>query len=495
MKKKILIGILSVITLVCLICFTACQHTHSFSETIIPATCKQGGYTLSVCECGENQKHTFTLKLEHVFDKKNTDEEYLYKQVSCETSAEYYYSCQCGAKGEQTFEDGLPTGHSYSLTLDANYFEHWYACANCGDKKERAEHTFTNDVCTCGKENTTLSGQELFVRVDKKGNYDSQGSYLLFGSYPQLQVKDENYISQLNKISGDLPTATHSGLWTDYGYYAEGNTLSYMWYIDIDLQDGSGKTDKYRGVYFSQYRPNSWLGQSSIEQTFQDDNGFENGKIYWFKFQPILWRILNDNDTKDDCDKTGKAFLLCESIIDSQPYYIDYYSRNIGGVEIGPSNYAHSTIRSWLNNQFFNTALTPTEQAIVDNTLVKNNVRSTNPAEYASGINYGMNDNACENTTDKVFLLSMQEVTDGLYGYDTHYDLADKAREKQSTDYAKIQGLCVYGENSSWWLRSPEYKSDCLVYGVDQTGLAYFSDQAYATREGIVPALYISLGN
>ena len=48
---------------------------------------------------------------ECVFDQKNTDEKYLKSEATCTEPAVYYYSCECGAVGTETFTFGEALGH------------------------------------------------------------------------------------------------------------------------------------------------------------------------------------------------------------------------------------------------------------------------------------------------------------------------------------------------------------------------------------------------
>lgn len=71
-----------------------------------------------------------------------------------------------------------------------------------------------------------------------------------FGSYPQSEVKDSALISVLNNTAGQLPTRLNHANWTDYGYYVSSEIASYMWYIDLVIDNQA-----YRGVYSKSYRP------------------------------------------------------------------------------------------------------------------------------------------------------------------------------------------------------------------------------------------------
>ena len=90
---------------------------------------------------------------------------------------------------------------------------------------------------------------------------------------------------------------------------------------------------------------------------FQDGTEIENGKEYFFRLEPIKWRILSGSGTE-------KALLFSEKIItggikfyklkDSERYYISgtgylYKSREINGNKIQPNNYEFSEVRAFLN--------------------------------------------------------------------------------------------------------------------------------------------------
>ena len=50
---------------------------------------------------------------EHDFTERSLDIEYLKSNATCESPALYYYSCECGEKGEETFANGSALKHKY----------------------------------------------------------------------------------------------------------------------------------------------------------------------------------------------------------------------------------------------------------------------------------------------------------------------------------------------------------------------------------------------
>ncbi|MEE0638303.1 MAG: hypothetical protein UCK33_01010, partial [Acutalibacteraceae bacterium] len=122
------------------------------------------------------------------------------------------------------------------------------------------------------------------------------GDIVEFGSYPQSKVTDSSLVSALNGVSKT---------WVSYGYYSSSVQGDWMKYADFTYNG-----TKYRAVTFSQYRPYWTSYSSSSIYTYQDDNGYTPNNVYYFKYEPLKWRVLDPS--------TG--FVLCESIIDSQAY-------------------------------------------------------------------------------------------------------------------------------------------------------------------------------
>ena len=206
----------------------------------------------------------------------------------------------------------------------------------------------------------------------------------------------------------------------------------------------------------------------------------------WFKVEPITWRVLED--------KKGFRLLLAENILACGPYYDDAAAeRTLGGKRIFSNNYKHSRVRAWLNETFLQTAFSQEEQALIETTLVENGERSTNPDTKGGLWNGGKNIYACEDTRDKVFLLSEREATKSAFGFGVYDSYgAGSARIRKPTDFARAQGIRqdatgLYG--GWWWLRSPSYSFDDSARGVTDFGYACDLDKVSAAGGGIVPAI------
>ena len=299
-----------------------------------------------------------------------------------------------------------------------------------------------------------------YTRVDNK---------IYFGTYPQTNVTDVDLITSLNEKAGTLPTSTAVGNWTDYNYYISSSVTSYMYYQDIDY-DNDGDYD-YRGVYFTQYRPTYSSSSSSTNASRQDDNGYSTNTVYWFSYDPIEWNILEvSND---------KALIIANLTLDSQEYYpsdsTSSFEHN-GGTGYA-NNYELSNIRKWLNDNFYNIAFNDLQKDLIETTKVDNS---------ASSIGNISNEYVCNNTNDKMFLLSNKEAT-------TYYT-SDEERQTKGTDYAKCQGLSIDSStgNSLWWLRSPYNNVAPIARNANAGGDVSRSGIGNANR-GIRPACYINL--
>lgn len=265
------------------------------------------------------------------------------------------------------------------------------------------------------------------------------GDLIEFGSYPQSEVKDSDLIAKIEAAGASIS-------WIDYNYYAgtgewaDGNmkpVKDMMLYKDITYNG-----NKYRAVKINQYRPCGTGDTSSASNSYQDDNGYYTGNTYYFKYEPLTWRVLD----------ASTGLVVCDSIIDSQPYnnYEIYAeSENWGDSEnkYYASNWENSSIRAWLNNDFYNTAFSETQQDEIQKVTWEN--KSAYMSRYDSNP-----------TSDKITLLSYDDVLNTSYGFSSS-NSNDTARYRKGTDYAKCQGL--NSGLSDWWRLRSAINSDGVV--------------------------------
>ncbi len=278
------------------------------------------------------------------------------------------------------------------------------------------------------------------------------GTLVTFGSYPQSRVTNSSLLKSLN---------SRTLSWTYYDYYCDYKQEDYMEYADTTF---SG--ERYRAVRFRHYRPYSTISSSLSIYTYQDDNGYEPGETYWFKYEPILWRVLDPD----------AGLLLTEYLIDSQPFNNEDKSEWEDGFTHYANNWAFSSLRSWMNEDFYNTAFHSEKDYINDAFL-------DTPSDNGDS----------DQTTDKVFLLSKLDAKNESYGFSTDLK-SDTNRIAYGTDYAKCQGLDVKdysNDESKWRLRTPDGNN--WIYQVNTFGDIDQDVFITGTDLGIRPALYVDL--
>ncbi len=291
------------------------------------------------------------------------------------------------------------------------------------------------------------------------------GDIITFGSYPQSKVTDDALIS-------DLEMAAESYWWVSYDYYSgTGGTddgsmkpnTDMMYYKDISYGG-----NMYRAVWIKEYRALQTGRDSSELNSYQDDNGYNADNVYYFKYEPLTWRILDPSE----------GYVMCTKAVDSQAYQDfvyrngnDYY--NSKGSANFASDWATSSLRQWLNEDFYKAAFTDSEKAQIGTSLVETS--STYSPQYS-----------CADTYDKIFLPTFGDVLNSEYGFDPSYS-NDPAKQLKSTDYAQSQGC--YADNSGnswWWVRTPYDSVDSL--GIGENGWPGNIYIVNYTHGGIVPA-------
>ena len=318
------------------------------------------------------------------------------------------------------------------------------SCVNGGSKtnaNQSADKTPkpTNNQRTASRKGTVQgtpkpTANKPYIRVNYVNKPDSKGEYIMFGEYPQT-IK-----AQSVSIRGSADKD---------GYYRG--------------SDGERYAKVVANPYFDGY-------------TFSDGSKVTKGAIYYFKVEPIRWRILSE--------ESGKALLLADRILEKHYFHYTIESIRMGLFKKAyANNYKHSDIRAWLNGEFLNTAFGEVAQSLIETTEVDNSVYSTG---YASNLY------ACENTFDKVFLLSYREVVNSDYGFSS-----DTERRMTVSDYARSTGAYMNTNNSYfgcgyWWLRSPYYLTGYRARFVFSYGYANNFLVNYVNI-GVVPALNISL--
>ncbi len=299
----------------------------------------------------------------------------------------------------------------------------------------------------------------------------SSSTYIYFGVFPKTVLPETSDVTVDENVSVTMGANT----------YYKGSDAN--WYAKVKEQ-----------CYDTGY---NYTDGTTVKQSGADSNRY-------FKVEPVKWKVLTNN-----YNNTGKALLLAEDILTANvPYYEDYQNnRTIDEKTVYPNNYKHSQIRAYLNGLsyqgqtsevttwsgkgFLQTAFTAAAQSKIAETEVDNSKETTGYSEDTYAATY-----ACENTTDKIFLLSESEVINSDYGF-AAYDSYGKgnARIRVTTDFAKANYAwqkTTAGYGGYWWLRSPYYARSNTAHYVDYDGYADNDYSVSETRNGVVPALSIS---
>lgn len=300
------------------------------------------------------------------------------------------------------------------------------------------------------------------------------GGLIEFGKYPQTHITDETLIFGLEALLDD------DG-WQSLRYYCGDGTYGSMAPSDFaKYQDVEYNGSKYRAVTFSAYRPLYSRNPCGGTEYIGSFYGYETNSVHWFSYDPIVWKVLDA--------ETG--LLCCADILDSRAlndviavcdtsgaepvYYRDaekkYYA----------NNYAESTLRSWLNGEFFSGAFSDAEKACIGVTEVDNSYDAFGGTEYI-----------CENTFDRIFIPGAPELSVDEYFPD------NASLMRKATDYAKAAGIAVYSvsevkEYDFWFLRTSAGSSNKGTY-IQEEGIYSAGCDSDGCDFGIVPMLCVDL--
>ena len=239
--------------------------------------------------------------------------------------------------------------------------------------------------------------------------FSDDGKTITYGLYPQKNINDSSLLTALNGLAAP-----------------ESNG----WYL-------------YDGEYYA--KVNASPENSSC--AFDNRTTIVSDTTYWFKCEPITWKILSENN--------GEYYLLSTVLLDAHRY------------DALNNNYKNSEIRSWLNNDFYKSAFA----------LGSNYIKTTTVDNSAATTSSNSNPYACENTEDKVFLPSYRDYYDSNYGFSEPIDRCCK-----TTDWARARGASYnsfsseYYYNGYYWTRSPYSDFSYCARGVSSDGFLYNSN-------------------
>ena len=179
--------------------------------------------------------------------------------------------------------------------------------------------------------------------------------------------------------------------------------------------------------------------------SYEQDDNLENGK------EPIDWIIIDRNETS--------TMLISLDVIEYKKFSSNYDDKT----------WEKSSIRRWLNSEFFNALFAPDEQNyILDTTVVPDKkLYSTSPDQGNT-------------TIDKIFLLSEKE----FLKYEKVIDM----------DCAPTRYVNALGGSTGWWLRSTTGNIESCIDSVDFVGDTSYRVHAhfYNIKQGVRPVIRVS---
>lgn len=311
------------------------------------------------------------------------------------------------------------------------------------------------------------------------GTVGTDGVYVYFGDWPQTIKADDVTIDEEKSIimGGNI---YYSG--SDGNYYVR------------CLENASTNE-----LYYSNQTP----------VLTKESNSYK-----YFKVEPIKWRVIDTNFDHDlNAGTPGKKLLFAETILSGNINFYDYkHKKRLDDVQkqkynqlqklketglldgvgsktlnellnagsIYPNNYKHSKVRAFLNGLsyeirpddshiqtlnnmyagkgFLQTAFTDKAQLLIEVTTVDNSKDSAGNQYYLKSYPNSVNDYSCENTYDKVFLLSGKEKSDRKYGLGIYEgNKFIRPIVYVSTDYSKANFVWERKNSGIYYLRTPYY--------------------------------------
>ena len=196
---------------------------------------------------------------------------------------------------------------------------------------------------------------------------------------------------------------------------------------------------------------NAKVGDIVYFGTYEQDNDTTNDK------ENIEWLVL--------AKENNRVLVISDKALDCRAYQAN---------SVSYVTWEKCSLRKWLNNDFFSTAFSDDEKAMIPTVTVsadKNPKYNTNPGNA---------------TKDKVFLLSIVEAE--------KYFSSDSARQCSPTDYAVANGASESNDNICWWwLRSSGVNQDYAAFVYSNGNI--FEDGYYIlnSHRAVRPAMWITI--
>ena len=285
----------------------------------------------------------------------------------------------------------------------------------------------------------------------------------LYGGYEETSVPENKESEVESETSSEIKV-------TEIAEQQKSQYILHNPKVEDDSSTESGKKVTWNCLWFGSYPQSQITAEDGEIYTILTniDNWNKNGDVIientkyhktekdYFKYEPIKWRVLQSEN--------GEAFLLSDVILDKQ-----LYNENDKYV-----TWEKSSLRAWLNKKFIKRAFIDEEREKINITEI---VNQDNPVYGTEGGN---------NTFDKIFLLSLSEVSEQQDGEKSGF-LDDEIRACGKSDFSKT--------GSWWWLRSPgSYSLDAAEVN-DDGWVGRNGSRVDSSYGGVRPALHLNLSS
>ena len=341
-------------------------------------------------------------------------------------------------------------------------YQWYYSATQSGTGTRISGATTESYTITSGNMTSDLNGRYYYCVV-------SNGQYDVESGRARLTVTE----SSQNTPTGTPANPLHHCTGENDG--SDSTDWSYVYFGSYPQSEVAGSA-LTSAIISASYDANgdAWVNGTKYRRIRKSDTNnnrnFGDGTYRYFKWERIKWKVLkNDGST---------LFVVADQGLDCKDYH------DVGG----NATWESSTIRTWLNDDFYQTAFSSNEQ----NVIVQQNIINEGNAEYGT--------DGGGNTKDKVFLLSIGDVGNLNYGFCENLDVHSDSRRVKVSDYGYIRGAYkdiagIYKGNCCCWLRSP---------GSDAGNAAYINGDGYINRIGdnadmninaVIPALHLNLSS
>ena len=288
--------------------------------------------------------------------------------------------------------------HEFATTWEHDETYHWHAA-------------------TCGHDVVDGKAEHTFVDVVTDPTYDNGGYTTHTCSVCEYSFVDTKTPSEREKKLGIVPVIDEEKNTLTYGLYPQTHVGDADTIAALEALTDPEENGWY--LYNNEYYTKEAAVVHSDTYKFSDGTTIVEGTEYWFKCELIEWNILESD--------SGTYSLVSSLLLDTCQYagYVN--------------NYNNSYVRKSLNDDFLSLAFNLGSDYI-QTTLVDNSASTTYSDE---------NPFVCEDTEDKVYLLSYKDYNNTSYFADI------SARKCKVTDYAlanECNSVDGYGE---YWTRSP----------------------------------------